>query len=130
GRTSGTRGIGFGWDGQGRGTGATVTGGMKQRSAHTVFDTSGRLKQSDAGAGTLNTVSDAFSHFAVSGYDGHLPSAGLGTERNNTGQFLHNFGYNAFGAVTTQKTGSLEWHQHFDEAGNLTKAQPPAKPET
>jgi RHS repeat-associated protein len=129
--SSGTIATNFGWDGAGRATGATVLGGMKQRAAHSIFDDSGRLTLSEAGGGELNKVSDAFAHYEVKSYAGALPFTGISKERGiSSAAFNHSFEYNAAGAVVHQQTGSLEWRQHFDEAGNLTSSQPPARPET
>ena len=61
---------------------------------------------------------------------GALAQGGVSHERGGIGVFKHSFDYNAAGAVVRQQTDSLEWSQHFDEAGNLIKAQPPARPET
>jgi RHS repeat-associated protein len=128
--SSGSITTAFGWDGAGRMTGVAVTGGMKPRATHSLFDEVGRLTESKAGGGTLNQVSEIFSHFENVSHTGPLVQSGVGHERGGVGAFKHSFDYNAAGAVVRQQTASLEWSQHFDEAGNLIKSQPPARPET
>jgi len=115
---------------------AVVCGGpvAPTRISHTTFDTSGRLTSSEFGTGGVsaltvggqpNQITDSFSKFVPSSFQGVLPTKAQSTERNGTGPLDHTFQYNASGDVTVAQTGPLAWEQHFDEAGNVISAKEP-----
>ncbi|HEX7708965.1 MAG TPA: Ig-like domain-containing protein [Thermoanaerobaculia bacterium] len=111
------------WDGAGRPT-LTASAG---RAAHSRFDLSGRLTVSLAGEGTAAGVADALTSVDVTGYRGRLVGAASVTEKQGPA-ITTSVDYDTFANPTRQQVGTLVWQQRFDQDGNLTEHEPPARP--
>jgi YD repeat-containing protein len=87
------------------------------------------VKESAVGAGSIAGMADAFQSYTANRHDGRLVTAASIAERGG-GTFTMESGYDTQANPITTKIGTLEWQQKFDQDGNVTTAQPPARPET
>jgi RHS repeat-associated protein len=128
----------FKWDGAGR----ITRGGVKPaisssssgdlRAMQRIFDAAGRVRHDEAGAGDTNGVTDRFSVSDVTSFinlNSALPQSVLRKERTGS-TYTQSFDYDTNGNTTKAILGSLKWEQHFDEAGNVTKAAEPNRQPT
>ncbi|MEO8033957.1 MAG: DUF6531 domain-containing protein, partial [Acidobacteriota bacterium] len=137
-----TRTSDFLWDGAGRITrsatshlGAVMPTGPSagdHRASQTVFDLAGRLKQAESGAGVATGAIDTFDKTVVDAFvnvASHLPESVRRFEKGISVAYNSSYGYDTNANVTRTDAAALHWKQRFDEAGNVTSASLPQRPQ-
>jgi RHS repeat-associated protein len=123
------------WDGGGRATRIATTGngttGMRIR--HARFDDAGRLQMEESGEGAdPQTVQP----FEVKNYQGYGTSDVATTVQSHepratqTPITIQRSQLDTLGRPKSVAVGDLEWKQTLDQAGNVTRAAAPGRPET
>ncbi|MFP5246540.1 MAG: hypothetical protein ACLGH0_07575, partial [Thermoanaerobaculia bacterium] len=116
-----TRSTSVAWDGGGRVT-ALATNGRAEKMA---FDTAGRLLNHAAGAGDLQSITEAFLRSETKSHSGRLPVETTTSEKNAT--YSTSTDYNTLGAATSERLGPLHWSATYDQLGNVTQASVPGR---